>query len=699
MSTFDDDLKRRMQLARSAGWGEDEINRSALIERAVENGKQKQQKTAQPKKQTSGRGGFLTSLISEGGATGGALAGAGLGSVVPGLGTILGGAIGGLVGGFGGSAVEQKVRDDKVDWGKAGMEGAFSAIPGGFGKSARVAGTVAKDVTEQNAARGGSELARFFSPQDGAISNYVREKGTNARAINRGAVPGGKMQGRGGQDLMPKEANEITKFLDQQGAKGSVPQQLDYIEKKQQEAGQAVNDIVGKAPKPVTSEDLYSAQNTIRNNLTGPKGIGGFDPATHGAIANRYAQQMAGIRDSKGWQDFKRSLDNDINYSRNSQSVDPKLEQVAEVFRKEAKDQVDRLHPEAVPHNKVYGQAETAKNVLVKQANPSGIKPFGTGINGQGFGGKTVQGGMDATGRGLQRAADITSTPAFTQLLAQMGISGITNTEQPGAAQQQVPDTMTNTGMQDQQDPIQALLSQAVDGGMTNFDDLAGIFNEQGASAQQQGDTWDPNDPTAANPPFQYSSTQLTNAALQALAAGDTAAYKQYADAASMVQGFEQDQAKAAKDAGGGGLNVTKVTSQNYSNAESGYSALQQIQQLIGSDPGVINRTAIPGKGLPIVGGVIANKAGTTNYDTLAYNVADKYIRLTTGATANADEVKKLVNQGLPRAGDTPEQAQFKLRQFAGLFESILGQAQQSGGSDPFEELMQQMQGGQQYAY
>jgi hypothetical protein len=89
---------------------------------------------------------------------------------------------------------------------------------------------------------------------------------------------------------------------------------------------------------------------------------------------------------------------------------------------------------------------------------------------------------------------------------------------------------------------------------------------------------------------------------------------------------------------------------------------LQSLSDLYKTDPGVIQRAGTPGRGLPLIGGLIANKANTTQMDALAANVADKYIRLTTGATANADEIKTLKTQMLPRPGDTPAQAQYKLK-------------------------------------
>lgn len=89
----------------------------------------------QPKKK-KGRGGFLTSLISEGGGMGGAAAGASagaaLGSIVPGIGTVIGGLLGAGVGGglgaFGGRLAENKVRDNEFRVKDAAKEGVISGV-------------------------------------------------------------------------------------------------------------------------------------------------------------------------------------------------------------------------------------------------------------------------------------------------------------------------------------------------------------------------------------------------------------------------------------------------------------------------------------------------------------------------------------------------------------------------------------------
>lgn len=85
---------------------------------------------AQPPK-TTGRGGTLTSLISEGGALGGAAAGAAIGSAVPVIGTAIGGIIGAGLGAFGGRLAENKVRDDRLGVTDALKEGAITAVLSG----------------------------------------------------------------------------------------------------------------------------------------------------------------------------------------------------------------------------------------------------------------------------------------------------------------------------------------------------------------------------------------------------------------------------------------------------------------------------------------------------------------------------------------------------------------------------------------
>lgn len=132
--------------------------------------------------QQRGRGGTLTSLISEGGATGGAIAGATIGSAVPVVGTAIGGILGAGIGAFGGRIAENKVRDNRVGLGDAAKEGALSAALAGplkalkYGKSALAA--KAGGETLEKALMTGADDATKFSLRS-SLGKKVDEKATS----------------------------------------------------------------------------------------------------------------------------------------------------------------------------------------------------------------------------------------------------------------------------------------------------------------------------------------------------------------------------------------------------------------------------------------------------------------------------------------------------------------------------------------
>lgn len=183
----------------------------------------------------------------------------------------------------------------------------------------------------------------------------------------------------------------------------------------------------------------------------------------------------------------------------------------------------------------------------------------------------------------------------------------------------------------------------------------------------------------------------LSVAAIQALQSGDTAGLDNIMKTAQLIQSMQQmqlDQQKATAT----GNNTTKITGQQAGLAQNGVEALQQLKDLIQSNPNVVSHTAIPGRGLPGIGGYIAHNAGTTNYDAIGYNIADNYLRLKTGAQANASEIKDVQSKLMPRAGDDADQISNKLNLINNYFNTILGMADQSGTGSDTSDLMQQLQ-------
>lgn len=143
-------LNDKIQQAKAAGYSDTEIQgylRGAGFQPPAPSGQLRVTGAAPVAPQvatprTTGRGGTLTSLISESGALGGAAAGAALGSAVPVIGTAIGGIIGAGLGAFGGRLAENKIRDDRLGVTDALKEGALSAALAGplrFGKYATTA--------------------------------------------------------------------------------------------------------------------------------------------------------------------------------------------------------------------------------------------------------------------------------------------------------------------------------------------------------------------------------------------------------------------------------------------------------------------------------------------------------------------------------------------------------------------------------
>jgi hypothetical protein len=500
----------------------------------------------------------------------------------------------------------------------------------------------------------------------------------------RGVVANAPVQGRASQRLSTTEADQINAFLNEQGLKGSRGTQQAQLEKIQQGAGQQINDIVHGAPQAVGQEDLATAQSNIMGRLLGSngKGVTGFNPAQHGDIANQFASQMAGIKDSAGWLNFKRGLDEVINYSRTNQGVDPMVERVAKVFRREANSQLHTLHPDVIPANAIYGKAQQALNVMARAKDSGGIK-VGSGfidLGGDGMGRGTIQAGRDRAGRVLQGANG--TRPITDQFGRQMLASGLENITHPG-----------ENSSQSMADPSALGMDGSGDGSLPGSPDQ--MFGTD-ASGGAMSDT-----PTGNATGLQYSSTDLMNAALQAMQAGDTASYKQLSAAATQVAAMEKQAAKSAGGAGGSGLNISKVTSQQYGNASQGAQAVQQLAQVMQHNPGALTASGVPGQGLPLVGGFLSNSLGTEDYKLYANQVADMYLRLTTGAQANQSEINKLAQNLMPRPGENQAKAATRLQNMANYFSRYLQLANQGGGSsNDFESQMMAMMGGQgQAAY
>lgn len=646
-------------------------------------------RTVTPPKQ-SGKGGFLSSIISElggaGGAAAGAATGAALGSVVPGIGNIIGGIAGGVIGGFGGGTAgrlaENKIRDNEYRLGDALKEGAVSGLFGGIspalqgarglsalGKASGSKGLRAgigalSELSDDAAKVAGKAIVKSGAKAGKAIGQGVLAADDLAYATRKGLQStGGRLRAgqrglvAGNNGLSPSDAQSANRALD------SVNKWFSGVGKSSQytnvdDAMKALSNQYKRAPEAAkifgskNADDLFErfVQNindnpTLRNSLTG-KNL---------RTAESLIDDIASLSKKKN-SDFVEYMSSKINpryrtisSSGNAGSVES---QILEAFRDAGKGIIDEKLATRSGVNKQYAKLLKGSEQLGRAITRDTGAGQGQGLSLGRIASDVLGPTADVAGRGMQQIGKVTkiTTPLAKGALGR----GLVNQATAPIPQ----DTMQNQTMEQPQD---ALYGPGAMGGQ-----LADPMSQVGSVPEQ---------PT-------QSAYSLQQAIADIQAAPDAKTQKAIMDYYDFVSNAEAAQNKTTV----GGPNITKVTGQQYVLANRGANAVQQLANLIQNDPNIVNRTATPGRKLPIVGGTISKAMGTGDYDAISYNVANALLRLETGAQANPEEIKNLQTQLMPRAGDSPETIQVKLQQLQEAFSAFLntanGQDSMYGNSD-----------------
>lgn len=613
--------------------------------------------TARPK--AGGIRGVLQGLLP--------VAGGALGAIGGGL---LGGPAGAIAGGAAGSGAGEALKEHFQGGGLSvkniGEQAALGALPGvGSGiKTLRAGGAVADLFKGADAAGAATQAVK---PN---LATKVYNKGVITESRAGGFGQGEKLSGGESQGFRQSEQNSQT--LANEGITGSnassrqiaVGDKLAQHSKTIDMATEAKNPAVTDAQK---ADIVGRVQSKIigGGNGTGIPGYVSGDNA-NSKFAMALANQFSTIKDAKGMLGFKRALDQQaINYGRNSAAPDPIKEQIAKAFRQEVNTDFGKMVPEAKVASTSYAKLHDA-NEFLKQAardqSNSSTQSSG-GITGRLLTSDTAETLKSKGGRGLQtlgramgaQTGGVTAKPMAPAIgkTAQV-LRALTSPVQVGKAAFKQSAGRAAVGLlgagagTDQQQPTTQLAD---------------------ASLQLGG-----NEPTTASAPT--SSDQTTNSPYS-LQSYLTDVSRDPKNETAYTAIFKE--LNPSYGSSNNGLNVTKVTSQQYGLAQTGSQALQQLNQMLQSNPNVVNKAAIPGQTLPIVGGLIGHAAGTEDYNTLGYNIADTILRLRTGAQANDSEVKDLQGKLMPRAGDSPEEIQTKLQQMQAIFNSTLQLANNQG--------------------
>ncbi len=114
-----------------------------------------------------------------------------------------------------------------------------------------------------------------------------------------------------------------------------------------------------------------------------------------------------------------------------------------------------------------------------------------------------------------------------------------------------------------------------------------------------------------------------------------------------------------------------KPNSAQFGEASAGSQALQQMSQMIQSDPNVVAHTAVPGQNTPLLGSLVRRATGTGEYQTAADTVLNSLARMYTGANMPKSE-EGFYRQMLPQPLDSAQTVQFKLQRLQNDFQPFM---------------------------
>lgn len=545
------------------------------------------------------------------------------GASLAGTAAILGGsaALGAGLGEFG----AQKFNQEKTNLGAIGKEalisGATGAIPiGGAAKGARVAAKVAAEETaaktllkeggEKALAEGAEQVVKTGAKkgESGLLSKVVRAGEDN---INRasGLKTGAKLNGK---TLGASDVDDIAGFLQKEvGATGGKPiDKLRQVEQFQKGKIGELDKVLTSKNVKVTPEEIGSITGSIKK----PTGVNLADNATH----NELLQDFAKVKDVKGVDKFRREVDDLINFNRNSATPDPLTDKIAKSWRESLDGFVTGKVPEAKTLKTSLSKSYNAQELLAKQAGkaPKDAAIFGTEIPGTGA---------------LKESLTNNITQKGTGLLSKVA----------GAGVPQVGITPVNVA----KETAKQAIGKTVFGSALPQDEAAIAGDEESILSQlEQGDTPD----IGAEQESQFDQNKinegLQQAALKALASGDTKGLENITKVAALIQGMQETK-------GGKELNATAAG--NVTDLENGIINIGELSDQFGASDA----------NNPVIGAVRGLNPLDTDAQGLQANIARvKQVigkALEGGVLRKEDEVK--YGKILPKLTDTDDVAARKI--------------------------------------
>lgn len=630
-----------------------------------------------PAPKQKGKGGFLSSIISElggaGGAAGGAAAGAALGSVVPGAGTLIGGLIGAGIGGFGGATagrgVENKIRDNqnflgaggsaRAAFGEGALTGALSGL--GTGVSALRGVKAVGGLKGLSSAAGGSDDALK------AMSKQLLTGGKKAGVRIAGGDTTGKIAQAGNSlrsgVINPKVAAspfgatkeaEIAASLSGLGLKGSAKNQYKQMPGVFNKLSSQIDDALAVNTSTSNLSKLTGSIKKTTKDL--PQFINGDELYTK-SLTNELRDLTSKFGSSKITAAQLQAAKSDL--SSKMGTIFPKIAKGADLNPKEASrlaiwrgldDHIVSIAPEVKAltsqQAKLY---EAAPGLLTASKKTLGVPLLGVK---SGAAERVVQGGQDLAGRALQKVGGLgTATGGALSQIKKQGLM-------------QAPGNLVDALSQPPQAPEQSEDEQL----MALYEQYSGGAGQDPMMGQGMMD------PMMEQPQQSAYSQEAVMSDIQRDPKNASTYLKLY-------ETFNQ----APKAAKGPSAATQKQDALVY----TGSNAVQNLRSMFQKDPSLIAKTGVPGRNILGIG----NRAlGLGEYEAMAQQAIDSVARLRTGAAMTPSE-ETFYRRMVPQAGDNQQTINQKLDELERYFGTFQTADEGSESQDLTDALMQMQQG------
>lgn len=592
---------------------------------------------------------WWTSLISEAGGAGGLAAGAALAPETGGL-SLLIPAAGAALGAFGGRVAENEVRDNRVGLGDAAKEGVtsgvLSGVAGGYNaykgaKAAKGVATVAEGLDNPQ------DLIK--APQKIGLLQSV------GQSLKRGAGnygTGAKVSGQ--QQLTASGSDAVDQTLKTLKVPATAPEtQARILDNHLSNLGSILSKRYSQANVPISTQEINNLGSNIIGRVANTAGLSGS--AKQFALDEAQKLVKNGTDLNSVWNYTKDLARNSTNFSAGGSAKLADKEGAARIILDEARGFLNGKVPGLADTNNLYHGAKTAESFILDAARDKGgglIQRIASSSPA-----KTLEakGGSLLESVGKLSAGTGGNASQFTNALKIQSpgslLRGASGIGQQGQSVQPAtdPQSLMNQS-QTSQDQTSNLLGQTNGGG-----DVTSQLLGQPQQAQSAGGP---------------SLSSLQQAIQQDI---QTTGGKNISDIMQLGQLYGiVDSSGSPVTASTGSSNIGKISAQQNGLAKSGVQSLQQLSQLIQSDPTILEKNATPGQGTPLIGSLISNAAGASNYHSLADNILSSLIHLQTGATATKEEITSAHGQ-LPQPNDPPDVQQRKLQTLLSNFSPFLG--------------------------